>query len=130
MPTQLEVVVENKAGSLERVTRLLASKGVNLTAINGEGLGSSGVVRFLTDNGSKAQSALKAAGYQVNSAEAFKVALPNKAGALDRLLRKLSAKGVNLKAVYGTACACAPSCDCACEIVIVAENPKLAKECL
>lgn len=96
----IELMLENKPGSVAGVTEVLAGAGVNILSIFGSG--PLGVVQLIVDDPKKAAKVLKAAAILFNMAKGDMAELPNKPGSLNGLLKKLAKKGVNLRSIAST----------------------------
>jgi hypothetical protein len=93
----IELMLENRPGSVAAVTKVLAGAGVNILSIFGSG--PLGVVQLVVDDPKKAGKALSAAAIAFKMAKGDMAELPNKPGSLHGLLAKLAKKGVNLRSI-------------------------------
>jgi hypothetical protein len=96
----IELMLENKPGSVAAVTKVLSGAGVNILSIFGSG--PLGVVQMIVDDPKKAGKALSAAAIAFKMAKGDMAELPNKPGSLHGLLAKLAKKGINLRSIVGT----------------------------
>jgi len=99
---ELVASTENKVGVLANASSVIASAGVNVTAVCGYGSDGKAKVMFVTNNNEKAMVALKEKGYDVKEKDVVLVELMNKAGSLEGLAKKIAAAGINLNYIYGT----------------------------
>ncbi len=98
---ELRVTLEDKPGSLAKLTEALGKGGVNIDAIAAQTSGGSGDIRVLVEDTQKARTALDAAGIRVQSErEMVFVDLDDKPGSLATVARKLSDKSINVDAIY------------------------------
>ncbi len=103
MARQLIVFIENRPGALAEVTRVLAEAEVNIEAVHHEGSIDFGALRLHVDKVRKGETALRDAGFQVQSAEVIVLPLPNQPGALADVAERLAAAKVNVESIFGTA---------------------------
>lgn len=99
---QLAIFLENKPGTLAKVTRVLAKKGINIVAITVSDTVDHAVVRMVVSDATKALHLLGDAGVLVVESEVLVVELPNKPGQLSRIAGKLAAAKVNIEYLYGS----------------------------
>jgi hypothetical protein len=102
--TQLSLQLDNEIGTLARLCRDLADRGVNVLALLApESDGSRGMIRLLVANRELAQHALSKAGYSFSIDEVLFLELKNRPGALARAAERLAAAGINVRYAYATA---------------------------
>lgn len=94
--------IENRPGTLERASRILADKRINIDAISVETVGFMGAIRILTQKSKEAQEALRAHGIEAHDSEHLIVTAQNKPGELTRICSELAAAGVNVESVLTT----------------------------
>jgi len=100
MPMEIAIPLENKPGTLAKVTEVLGKAGVNLEGI-GYASGARGVLRVIPDDADKAMAALKKAKIKTKQPrEILQVRLADTPGALAGVARKLAKAGVNVEAFY------------------------------
>ena len=100
MPSEISIPLENKPGTLAKVTEVLAKAGVNLEGI-GYGSGARGVLRVIPSNVDAALAALKKAKIKVKKPqEVLETRISDQPGALADLARKLAKARVNVEAFY------------------------------
>jgi hypothetical protein len=105
---ELAVTVINKIGILADISRILAEHGINIKAVAGYGKGEKkeAEVLLVTEDNLRASDALKKNGYKsITEREVIVAELENKPGALKTITFKLAEADIDLKCVYGTACA-------------------------
>jgi hypothetical protein len=103
---QFTLYLENKPGELAKVTRLLASKRVNIEGISVSASTDIGLVQIVVDNEVTARKVLKAARLAFTTQEVALLTLRNEPGALASLVAKVSRTGTNINYVYATGCPC------------------------
>jgi hypothetical protein len=100
--TQLVLTLQNKAGVLANVCKILGDAGVNIEALCAPEAPAKGKVRLLVSDVGKAEAALKGAKIRAGKEEAITVALENKPGAMAGVAEKLAGAKVNIKCAYAT----------------------------
>ena len=98
--TELSLRLQNTAGALARVCKVLADEHVNVLALSVEG---GGLLRMVVDNHVHAAGALREHQYAVEQRDVLSVQMSNGPGALEAVARLLADAGVNLDYVYGSA---------------------------
>lgn len=100
MPKELSVTLEDKPGTLAKLTEALGAAGVNITTFSVQA-GPSGNCRLVVEDAAAARKAIEGAGFKVQAErDALVVDLEDKAGALGRVARKLANAQVNIDAAY------------------------------
>lgn len=104
---EIVVNVANKIGILADISKTLAERGVNIEAVAGYATESNTAkIMLVTEDDTRAIEALKKADYSnTKESEVVVIGLENKSGALKIITEKLAAAGVDIKYIYGTACA-------------------------
>lgn len=97
--TELNLRVANSPGSLAGVCRLLADERVNIVAL---GLESSGHLRLVVDNHTRAAAVLRDRHYQVAERDVVFVPLANGPGALAPVLSLAAQAGINVEYAYAS----------------------------
>ncbi|MFB0526067.1 MAG: ACT domain-containing protein [bacterium] len=98
----LLVETPDEVGMMAKVCSAIADEGVNIRAICAYSQEGKGQFMLLTDDNSRAERALKSAGFAVSQEEAVSVELENEIGAAKRMAKKLADAGLNLKYCYGS----------------------------
>jgi hypothetical protein len=99
---QLTVSLANQPGTFAEVAKVLADAKVNILGVLGGSAGTEGSAQVVVDNFAKAKKALAAAKLPCTEGTLDQVELPNKPGALADYTAKLSKKGMNIDAAFGT----------------------------
>ncbi|MBI5224222.1 ACT domain-containing protein [Candidatus Micrarchaeota archaeon] len=98
---EVVVVTKNEVGTVAKIAEMLGDLGVNIDAISAYGTETKAVTRILTaDSASTVRALSKIPESQIREGEILIVKLPNRAGELGKLSRKIADKGINLETVY------------------------------
>jgi hypothetical protein len=100
---EIQIQVENKPGSLARVTTALKDAGVNILALCGWGEQDKGMVMLLTDDNVSAIAALKKVGLAADEKEVVTTILPNRIGTVAEASQKLGRAEIDIQYCYFTA---------------------------
>jgi len=101
--TLLSFTLPNKIGQLAAVAEALGAANVNITALRATDVGSNAEFLVGVKNPNKALKALAPLSADVKQAEALCIEVPNKAGRLQKVAKKLAAAGVNIQSSWSTA---------------------------
>ena len=97
---QISIFLENRAGALSEITRLLADNGINLRAISISESADYGVLRIIADNTEKAKNVLLENGCIMSMTPVAVLALPDKPASLSTVLLLLAEKGIDIEYMY------------------------------
>ncbi len=97
---QLSIFLEDKAGSLERVTNILAQHGISMSAFCVADATDYGILRIVVSSPEKAVEVLRANNLSVNSTDVVCIKIKNVAGALNVALKVLSDNGISIDYMY------------------------------
>ena len=97
---QISIFLENKKGRLAEVADTLSQPNINIRALCVADTTDFGIVRLIVDHPDKAYEVLKAAGFTTSATQVIAVEMPDKPGALAKVLNVLRAKDINLEYVY------------------------------
>ena len=97
---QLSVFMENRAGRLAEITRVLADAGVNIRALSLADTSDFGILRLLVDDPDKAIRGLSEAGLTVRATEVIAVEIADRPGGLATILALLQGSGINVEYMY------------------------------
>ncbi|MFH1854204.1 MAG: ACT domain-containing protein [Candidatus Omnitrophota bacterium] len=117
---ELVITTMNRAGMLSEVTSVMASNGINITALCAYTMEDNAIFMILTSDNKKAKAAAESKGWKIEENEVVALDLADKVGAAKEIGDKLKAKNINLSYCYGTTCACAT--DCACRLVLKSDD--------
>lgn len=99
---QITIWVQNRPGTLAKITAALAARGVNFTGLYASDTKGRSAVRLLVGNAARAKAALKAAGFRATEEPAVVLNLPDKPGQLAKVTRKLAKARINISYGYAT----------------------------
>ena len=97
---QITVFLENKAGALLNVTKLLSENKVDLRAINIAETADYGLLRLITANNAAAEKVLKNENLIFTETPVLAVAIDDKPGALSSVLEVLAKENIDLHYMY------------------------------
>lgn len=100
MMQQLSVFVENKVGSLRKVTSALGENGINIRAISVFDSPEFSILRIIVDEPDNAKKILFEKGFAVKVSEVLAVELMDKPGDLDRVLALLAEHNLSINYIY------------------------------
>ncbi|MDR1326617.1 MAG: amino acid-binding protein [Treponema sp.] len=99
---QISVFLENNAGRLGEVTRVLASAGVNMRAISIADTADFGILRLIVDDNGKAIKALSDAGFTLRETSVAAVEIEDLPGSLAQVLDLFQKAKVNIEYLYAS----------------------------
>lgn len=120
---ELAVLMEDRPGTLGRICRALADRGVNILAFQSFPIGGKSVTRFIVDNPAAAKTALDAERLTYTEEEVAQVKLPHRPGELARAASRLGEANININYTY---CGLEAGTNAPLVIVGVAEAAKAA----
>ena len=97
---QLSVFVENEAGKLQEITDCLQANNIDIRALSVAETQDFGIFRLIVDDIDKAVSALREDGHIVKITDVVGCKLEDKPGGLARIVKVISAIGVNMEYMY------------------------------
>jgi hypothetical protein len=97
---QISIFIENKAGRLAKISRILSESGINIRALSLADTSDFGILRLIVNDVEKAQSALKGCGFTVNKTEVVAVEVPDRPGGLSHILNVLDSEHINVEYMY------------------------------
>ncbi|MDR2783060.1 MAG: ACT domain-containing protein [Treponema sp.] len=99
---QITVFLENKAGRLGEVTRVLAEAGVNMRAISIADTADFGILRIIVDRHDNALCALNKAGFTTRTTTIAAVEIEDKPGGLAHVMELFQKSQVNIEYLYAS----------------------------
>jgi hypothetical protein len=120
---ELAVLMEDRPGTLGKICRALADRGVNILAFQSFPIGGKSVTRFIVDNPAAAKTALDAERLTYTEEEVAQVKLPHRPGELARAASRLGEANININYTY---CGLEAGTNAPLVIVGVAEAAKAA----
>ncbi len=97
---QISIFVENRAGRLAEITKVLSETGVNIRALSLADTSDFGILRLIVDDNDKAKTALKERGFTVGKQDVVAVEVEDRPGGLSRILDILSKHDINVEYMY------------------------------
>lgn len=89
MAKQISVFLENQAGRLSHVTRVLGDAGINIRALSIADTSDFGILRLIVNDPEKAYKILKEANFTVSATEVIAVQIPDSPGGLAAVLEQM-----------------------------------------
>jgi hypothetical protein len=97
---QISVFLENKAGRLAEVTRILAEANVNIRALSLADTSDFGILRLIVNDNNVAKEALMKNGFTVGKTDVVAVEVEDRPGGLHKILDSLFKANVNVEYMY------------------------------
>lgn len=97
---QLSIFLENRAGRLEEVLRVLTEENINILSLSMADTSEYGMLRLLVSDPEKGRAALKERGFSATLTDVLALKMEHKVGELHRVLRILCDAGVNIEYMY------------------------------
>lgn len=98
--TEFVVRLDNRPGSLARLTELLAAAGVNIDALAAWGENGDGIVRLIVDQPEACARVLHDASLRFDERTVLSALLANQPGELARVTRALAEAAINIEAIF------------------------------
>ncbi len=98
--TQLSVFLDNAAGRLAEVTRILGENNINIRGFSVADTADFGILRLLVNDPEKAIEALKKANFTAHKGPLVLARIPDRPGGLAGALAALAEKNVNVEYAY------------------------------
>ncbi len=100
MAKQLSVFLENKAGRLSSVTKVLGEAHINIRALSIADTSDFGILRLIVNDPVRAYQILKDAGFTVSETEVIAVRVQDVPGGLAAVLEQMSDANLNIEYLY------------------------------
>lgn len=97
---QLTIFVENKQGTLVKITEVLAKNDVNIRALSIADTQDFGILRLIVTDYDKAEKTLTEEGFLVKSTEVVGVKIGDEPGKLSAALNVLDKEKINMEYLY------------------------------
>jgi hypothetical protein len=97
---QISVFLENRAGRLAEITRVLGEAGVSIRALSLADTSDFGILRLIVNDNDKAKAALKEHGFTVGITNVVAVEVEDRPGGLNHILEILSKDDINVEYMY------------------------------
>jgi hypothetical protein len=99
---QISVFLENNAGRLGEVTRVLAKAGINIRAISIADTADFGILRLIVDKSQEAVKALIEAGFTTRISDVVAVEINDSPGSLAQVMELFQKSQVNIEYLYAS----------------------------
>ncbi len=99
---QISIFLENSAGRIAEVTRVLKEGGVNLRAIMIADTADFGILRIITDNADKALEVLKEAKFTTRTTDVLAVKISDAVGSLYNVMTLFQENSINIEYLYAS----------------------------
>lgn len=99
---QMSVFVENTAGRLADVTKLLSDNNIDIKAATIAEAVDFGILRCIVEDADIAAKILKVNGFIASTTDVLAIILEDTVGGLDKVLQILAEAGVNVNYIYST----------------------------
>ncbi len=97
---QISVFLENKPGTLKKMTGVLAAHSIDLRATSLAETKDFGIARLIVDDALSAINTLKEHDFVASLTPVLVIEIPDEAGGLDKLLDKFTDESVNIEYMY------------------------------
>ena len=97
---QISIFLENAAGRMAEVTRVLRDGGLNLRAIMIADTADFGILRVIVDNPPAAIKILEASKFTTKTTDVLAVTISDKVGSLADVLALFEKNGINIEYLY------------------------------
>ena len=99
---QISIFLENTAGRIADVTKVLKDNSINLRAIMIADTADFGILRIITDDSDKAVSVLKDAKFTTKTTDVLAISISDKVGALHDVMALFQNNGINIEYLYAS----------------------------
>jgi hypothetical protein len=99
---QISVFLENNAGRLGEVTRVLADANINIRAISIADTADFGILRLIVDKSAEAIKALTTGGFTTRLSDVVAVEIGDTPGSLARVMELFQKSNVNIEYLYAS----------------------------
>ena len=100
---QISVFLENKPGTLNNMTKVLANHNINIRALSLADTNDFGIVRMLVNNVYEAANVLKEENFIARFTPVLIYAISDESGSLDKILKAFTESDVNIEYMYAFA---------------------------
>jgi hypothetical protein len=97
---QISIFLENRAGRLTDVTRVLSQTGINIRALSLADTSDFGILRLIVTDHERAKEVLKENGFTVGRTSVVAVEVDDRPGGLHSILELLSNNQINVEYMY------------------------------
>jgi hypothetical protein len=100
---QVSVFLENKPGTLDQMTEVLAKHGINIRALSLADTNDFGIARMIVNDVYEATNVLKEENFVATFTPVLVYAISDETGGLNKLLKNFTATNVNVEYMYAFA---------------------------
>ncbi len=100
---QLSVFLENRAGRLDKVLKVLAENDINIVALSMADTADYGMLRMIVNNPEKGRDVLRAADITAMLTDVVAIRVPHAIGSLSKAMHEIVDGGVNVEYMYAFA---------------------------
>ena len=100
---QVSVFLENKPGTLQKLTAILAKHNINIRALSLADTSEFGIVRMLVNDVYEATNVLKEENFVASVTPVLAYKISDETGSLDKLLQSFSDLNINVEYMYAFA---------------------------
>lgn len=100
MLNQLAIFAENKKGTMQKITGILAENDINILGSVTNDSAEYGIIRMLVSKPEEAMKALCEAGYLCKLTDVLGIEVADEVGNLNRLLLALDESNINVNYIY------------------------------
>ena len=100
---QLSVFLENRAGRLDEVLKVLAANDINIVALSMADTADYGMLRMIVNNPEKGREVLRANDITAMLTDVVALRVPHATGSLSKAMHEIVAGGVNVEYMYAFA---------------------------
>lgn len=100
---QLSVFLENRAGRLDKVLKVLAENDINIVALSMADTADYGMLRMIVNDPEKGRDVLKAADITAMLTDVVAIRVPHAIGSLAKAMHEIVGGGVNVEYMYAFA---------------------------
>lgn len=97
---QLNIIVDNKVGTLADISFILGKARINIETISTAVVGEKAVIVLSVKDEKRAREVLQSNNYKVLVSDAFVVKMPDEPGELSRLSKMLADSGINIEGIH------------------------------
>ena len=97
---QISVFVENKSGSLAKITNVLAENNIDIQALSLADTTDFGILRLIVDSPEKAELALAENHFTIKETDVLAVAIEDVPGGLNKVLAVMEKAGIAIEYMY------------------------------
>ena len=97
---QVSVFLENRAGRMAEVARLLGNNRINIRALSIAETAGYGVLRLIVNDVKKAEGVLRDAGFTVDLTDVIALEIPDTPGGLADVLDRLTQANISIEYLY------------------------------